>query len=259
MRLTDLAELLPTTGRGGAPTAEIEITGLTADSRKVAPGYLFAALPGTTHDGRAFIDDAVARGAVAVLAPPQTTLGAHERKVALLADANPRRCLARMAARFYGRQPRFVAAVTGTNGKTSVAAFTRQIWQRGGRTAASLGTLGAEPAHALAPGALTTPDPVDLQRYLAALHDEGCDHLALEASSHGLDQSRLDGVRIAAAAFTNLTRDHLDYHGSMEAYLAAKQRLFRELLAPCGTAVFSEERHAVTVSLAPSSTATYTE
>jgi len=218
-----------------------EIRGLTADSRAVERGFLFAALPGSRHDGRAFIAEAVARGAVAVLAPQGTALPEGAGAAALVSDDSPRRRLALMAARFYEVQPRSIAAVTGTNGKTSVASFTRQIWQRLGYRAASLGTLGLVPARPDAPKSLTTPDPVELHRCLAALARDGIDHLAMEASSHGLDQHRLDGVRVTAAAFTNVTRDHLDYHGSMAAYLAAKRRLFAELLAADGTAVLNAD------------------
>jgi len=229
----------------------IEISGLAVDSRKVAPGFLFAALPGSRADGRAFIDQAVARGAVAVLAPPGTALKPYDRPIQLVTDDNPRRRLAHMAARFYERQPDKIAAVTGTNGKTSVASFTRQIWQHLGHSAASLGTLGLSPPRADAPQSLTTPDPIELHRCLAALADDGIECLVVEASSHGLDQYRLDGVRVTAAAFTNLTRDHLDYHGGMAAYGQAKLRLFNELLASEGTAVvnadvpFGEEVRAV--------------
>jgi len=224
-----------------AALQNLEIRGLSADSRKIGPGYLFAALPGTQVDGRNFIDDALGRGAVAVLAEPGTVLDESERPVALITDENPRRRLALMAARFFKVQPKVIAAVTGTNGKTSVAEFTRQIWQHLGHKAASLGTLGLLPPHADAPASLTTPDPVDLHRCLDAIARDGVDHLAMEASSHGLDQFRLDGVRIGAAAFSNLSRDHLDYHGSEQAYLAAKLRLFGELLAPDGTAVLNAD------------------
>ncbi len=219
----------------------LDIRGLTADSRKVAPGYLFAALPGSRSDGRAFIGDAIARGAVAVLATPGTSLDAPDRPVALLTDDNPRRRLALMAARYFGRQPATIAAVTGTNGKTSVVEFARQIWIHLGQKAASLGTLGLQPPRPDAPISLTTPDPIDLHRCLAALAGDGIDHLAMEASSHGLDQYRLDGVEVRAAAFTNLSRDHLDYHGSPAAYLAAKQRLFGELVTPGGAAVLNAD------------------
>jgi UDP-N-acetylmuramoyl-L-alanyl-D-glutamate--2,6-diaminopimelate ligase len=219
----------------------VEISGLTADSRQVAAGYLFAALPGSRADGRDFIPQALEKGAAAVLAPegtvlPETPPG-EARTVALITDFNPRRRLALLAARFYGCQPETVAAVTGTNGKTSVASFTRQIWQALGQEAASLGTLGLQPPRADAPASLTTPDSVELHRCLATLARDHIDHVVLEASSHGLDQSRLDGVRVSAAAFTNLTRDHLDYHGTMEAYLAAKLRLFTGLLQDGGAAV----------------------
>ncbi len=217
--------------------AKVEISGLTADSREVAAGYLFAALPGSRADGRDFIPQALEQGAAAVLAPEGTVLPDSAKAVALITDTNPRRRLALLAARFYGCQPKTVAAVTGTNGKTSVASFTRQIWQALGHDAASLGTLGLQPPRPDAPASLTTPDSVELHRCLATLTRDHIDHVVLEASSHGLDQSRLDGVRVSAAAFTNLTRDHLDYHGTMEAYLAAKLRLFTELLVAGGTAV----------------------
>lgn len=224
-----------------AAPEQIEVLGLTADSRKVAEGYLFAAVPGARADGRAFIDKAVARGAVAVLAPEGTRLKDYGRPVLLICDQNPRRRLARMAATFYKRQPRRIVAVTGTNGKTSVASFTREIWMNLGLSAASLGTLGLVPPRADAPAALTTPDPVALMRCLDQLAAEDVQHLAIEASSHGLEQSRLDGVRLQAAAFTNLSRDHLDYHGTMAAYLAAKSRLFAELLPADGTAVINAD------------------
>lgn len=217
--------------------AEMEISGLTADSRQVAEGYLFAALPGSRVDGRDFIPQALAQGAAAVLAPEGTKLPTAAKSVALITDPNPRRRLALLAARFFERQPATAVTVTGTNGKTSVASFTIQIWQALGRDAASLGTLGLQPPRPDAPASLTTPDPVELHRCLASLARDRVDHVVLEASSHGLDQYRLDGIRVSAAAFTNLTRDHLDYHGTMEAYLAAKLRLFTELLQADGTAV----------------------
>jgi len=220
-------------GEGG-----IAIAGLTADSRAVRPGFLFAALPGARVDGRAFIAEAVARGAAAVLAPEGTAWPPAVPPRPLIEDADPRRRLALMAAAFHGAQPRTIAAVTGTNGKTSTADFLRQIWAglHAGR-AASLGTLGV-----VAPGweestGLTTPDPVSLAATLAALASAGIDHAAIEASSHGLDQRRLDGVRLSAAAFTTFTRDHLDYHGTMEAYLEAKLRLFDTLLPEGAPAV----------------------
>jgi UDP-N-acetylmuramoyl-L-alanyl-D-glutamate--2,6-diaminopimelate ligase len=216
-----------------------EVKGLTADSRRVCPGFLFAALPGSAYDGRDFIAQALERGAVAVLAPPGTRL--DDPRAVLLCDENPRRRLATLAARFFGRQPQRVAAVTGTNGKTSVARLTEQLWTRLDRFGASLGTLGLHGAGLDDPAALTTPDPVALHRTLAELADQGVSHLVMEASSHGLDQYRLDGVDIAAAAFTNLSQDHLDYHADVASYLAAKQRLFGELLASGGTAVLNAD------------------
>lgn len=222
--LSDLAPDLVT-----AADAGVAVTGLTADSRAVKPGYVFAGLAGSKADGARFVADAVAAGAVAVLldrvAEVPKGLG-----VPVLRDADPRRRLALMAAALYAPQPETVLAVTGTAGKTSVAAFTRQILEAAGRPAASLGTLGIVTAAGTRYGSLTTPDPVVLHRDLAALAREGIQHAVLEASSHGLDQRRLDGVRFAAAAFTNLGRDHMDYHPTVESYLAAKLRLFETLL-----------------------------
>jgi UDP-N-acetylmuramoyl-L-alanyl-D-glutamate--2,6-diaminopimelate ligase len=219
-----------------ASDGAVVIAGLTADSRAVMPGYLFAALPGAKADGSTFIGDAVARGAAAVLAPPGTAWPPAVPPRPMIEDADPRRRLALMAAAFHGAQPRCIAAITGTNGKTSTADFLRQIWSglHQGR-AASLGTLGlVAPGERGGPG-LTTPDPVALAATLARLARSGIDHAAIEASSHGLDQRRLDGVRLAAGAFTTFTRDHLDYHGGMAAYLDAKLRLFDTLL-PLGVA-----------------------
>ncbi|NKB49447.1 MAG: UDP-N-acetylmuramoyl-L-alanyl-D-glutamate--2,6-diaminopimelate ligase [Alphaproteobacteria bacterium] len=221
---------------------DVQITGLTADSRQVEPGYLFAALPSATQgsgsDGRAYIGDALARGAVAVLAQPGTVV---DDSAQLVVDENPRRQLAHLAARFYQRQPKTVAAVTGTNGKSSVVGFTRQIWSHLGLSTASIGTLGIDADGWDTGPSLTTPDPVALHRTLAALAEAGVNHLAIEASSHGLDQNRLDGVNIAAAAFTNLTRDHLDYHQTEAQYFAAKARLFEQLLPADGTAVLNAD------------------
>lgn len=205
------------------------ITGLTADSRTVEPGFLFAALPGVQANGRTFIADAVARGAVAVLAPPGTLVPQGAR---LIAADDPRGALARLAAQFYGAQPETIAAVTGTNGKTSTVQFARQLWEFEGLNAAALGTLE---------GAMTTPDPVALHARLVELACGGVTHLALEASSHGLDQRRLDGVRIAAAGFTNLTRDHLDYHATLDNYRCSKLRLFNELLPEGAPAVINAD------------------
>ena len=219
----------------------MDIVGLTCDSREVEPGFLFAALPGTRTDGRAFIAEAVRRGAAAVLGPPGTELDLGEAVLPLLIDENPRRRFALMAARYYGQQPATVVAVTGTNGKTSVVSFVRQIWEGLGRTAASVGTLGIAAPDMASPGSLTTPDPVALHRNLSNLALRGVDCLALEASSHGLAQYRLDGIDMAAAAFTNLSRDHLDYHGSFEAYLGAKLRLFSEVMDADGIAVLNAD------------------
>ncbi len=235
MRLSEL------TGGGGAAAQtsvpDIDIIGLTADSREVRPGFLFAALPGAKADGRAFIDEAITKGAVAILAPP--TVRPHDigAGIELLTDPLPRRRLAHFAARFHQGQPDTIAAVTGTNGKTSVTNFVHQIWQQMGHRSAALGTLGLTAPGWDAGAGLTTPDPVRLHESLNLLKQNGINHLAIEASSHGLDQYRLDGVRIAAAAFTNLSRDHLDYHETMDAYLDSKLRLFSELLRDGGTAV----------------------
>ena len=247
-----LLELLDGTANrradGRAPwPRDLEIAGLSADSRAIKPGFLFAALPGSQADGRAFVPQALANGAVAVLGPPGIGDADATEHVAFIEDENPRRRLALLAARFFGQQPETVAAVTGTNGKTSVAVFTRQIWAHLGKQAASLGTLGIAGPDFEHIGALTTPDPIALQSDLADLAKRGVDHLAMEASSHGLEQFRLDGVRVKAAAFTNLSRDHLDYHGSMDAYLAAKLRLFSELLDADGIAVVNADSDAAAV------------
>lgn len=240
-----LNELLARCGLPDGP--EVEITGLTADSRAVRPGFLFAALPGARADGARFIPDALAGGAAAVLAPPDAPWPATA-KAARLASPEPRRMLALLAAAFHGAQPTHVVAVTGTNGKTSTVEFLRRMLAGAGLRAASLGTLGLAAPGFPAGESLTTPDPVALHATLAALHAAGVTHLAMEASSHGLDQRRLDGVRLAGAAFTNLTRDHLDYHGGMDAYRAAKLRLFDTLL-PAGTpAVLHTEMEARTLA-----------
>ncbi|MGB8273822.1 MAG: UDP-N-acetylmuramoyl-L-alanyl-D-glutamate--2,6-diaminopimelate ligase [Alphaproteobacteria bacterium] len=229
-------------GRGPEPS-EVEITGLTADSRQARPGYLFAALAGTKARGTDFIGDALARGVAAVLVPRDFDCDSAfpSRAVPFVSDDNPRRRFALMAARFFGAQPETIAAVTGTNGKTSVAVFTRQIWERMGHRAACVGTLGLVAPGVERPGALTTPDPVALHQMLADLAGDGVDHLAMEASSHGLDQYRLDGVRVRAAGFTNLSRDHLDYHRDMDSYLKAKMRLFGEIMTPPGAAVLNAD------------------
>jgi len=239
-----LADLIgPETPLDNPPTAATDIVALTADSRQVAPGALFAAFPGSTVDGRGFIAAAAAAGAAAVLTTRDGDF--PDLDIPILRSADPRRALALMAARFYRRQPATTVAVTGTSGKTSVADFTRQIFTALGHNAASVGTIGVVTPDGAAYGSLTTPDPVTLAARLAELADQGITHLAFEASSHGLDQRRLDGIRIAAAAFTNLGRDHLDYHPTVADYLAAKLRLFDTLLQPNGTAVInSDDAHA---------------
>ena len=218
---------------------DIDIRGLTADSRAVEPGYLFAAILGEANDGGSFIPEALARGAAALLASPDVTI--EGTGLPILRDRNVRRGLALMAARFHPRQPDTVVAVTGTNGKTSVVAFVRQIWELMGLRAASLGTVGLVAPDMDEPVAHTTPDPVALHAVLAKLANGGVTHLALEASSHGLKQCRLDGVRFAAGAFTNLSRDHLDYHADVEDYFEAKARLFAELLLPGASAVINTD------------------
>jgi len=221
------------------PQAEaIAVGGLAVDSRAVRPGDLFFALAGSKTDGSRFIDAAIASGAVAI-AGEQAPSG--ERRVPFVVTPNPRRALALAAARFYPKQPTTIAAVTGTSGKTSVAAFTRQIWQELGHASASIGTIGLVSPKRTVYGSLTTPDPIALHRQLDEITRDGVTHLAFEASSHGLDQYRLDGVRIAAGGFTNLTRDHMDYHPDVAHYLGAKLRLFRDLVMDGGAAVISAD------------------
>ncbi|MDO8381108.1 UDP-N-acetylmuramoyl-L-alanyl-D-glutamate--2,6-diaminopimelate ligase [Phenylobacterium sp.] len=222
------------------------IEGVTADSRKVKPGFLFAALPGSKADGLAFVPSAVAAGAAAVIA----TAEAPGVDVPFVVTSDPRRAYALAAAAFWKVQPATVVAVTGTNGKTSVAAFCRQIFNAGGHRAASMGTLGVYATGPdgfeaqLTPPGLTTPDAADVAELMSRLVELGVTHLALEASSHGVDQRRLDGARIAAAGFLNLTQDHLDYHVTMEAYRDAKLRLFTTLLPRGGTAVLNADSDA---------------
>ncbi len=237
-----MAMLLSELAGGAVPPGlgRVEITGLTSDSREVAPGYLFAALPGTQVDGAKFIGQAIAAGAAAILGPKTLPPGIGG-SVPVLREDNPRKALALMAARFAGHQPETVVAVTGTNGKTSVAAFVHQIWNSLGLKAASMGTTGIVGPTGVQTLVHTTPEPVALHEVLDDLERQGVTHLALEASSHGLQQNRLDGVRIAAGAFTNLTRDHLDYHANFDEYFAAKMRLFDELLAPGAAAVINAD------------------
>lgn len=222
------------------------ITGVTADSRKVRPGFLFAALPGSQVDGRSFIPGAIAAGAAAILAPEDV----QDLPVPAAHAGDLRRAYALAAAAFWRDQPATCVAVTGTNGKTSVAGFCRQIYARLGYKAASMGTLGVVvsapgvPDQQITPPGLTTPDAADVAEMMARLAADGVTHLAVEASSHGVDQRRLDGVRLAAAGFTNFTQDHLDYHGTMGCYRAAKLRLFETLLPRGQTAVLNADSDA---------------
>jgi UDP-N-acetylmuramoyl-L-alanyl-D-glutamate--2,6-diaminopimelate ligase len=221
------------------PQAEaVDVRGLSVDSRAVKPGDLFFAVAGSKTDGSRFVDSAIQAGAVAVAGDHAPPGGA---RVPFVVTSNPRRALALAAARFYPRQPATIAAVTGTSGKTSVAAFARQIWERLGHASASIGTIGLVSPKRTVYGSLTTPDAIALHKQLDEITGDGVTHLAFEASSHGLDQFRLDGVRIAAGGFTNLTRDHMDYHPDEAHYLAAKLRLFRDLVAPDGAAVISAD------------------
>ena len=231
-----LRDVLPADATIETRNADIDVGGVSADTRAIKRGDIFVAIAGGKVDGLDFISAALAAGAVAVVAEraPDKPLPAD---VGFAKVGNARRALALMAARFFPRQPRTIAAITGTSGKTSVAAFTRQIWTAEGHRAASIGTIGIVSPRGETYGSLTTPDPVALHRSLDALAADGVTHLAIEASSHGLDQYRLDGLRITAGAFTNITRDHLDYHPSFEAYLAAKLRLFEALVEPDGAVV----------------------
>lgn len=228
MKLGSLADILP----GGGPSLnDVKISGLSSDSRQVTAGNLFFALAGTKTDGAAFATDAASRGAAAIVAGKGAV--GSDIGVPVIEVDDPRRALACAAARFFRLQPEVMVAVTGTSGKTSVASFTRQIWEPAGKAAASIGTTGV-----IAPGRddygeLTTPDPISLHGLLKELAEAGVTHAAMEASSHGLDQRRLDGVRLAAGGFTNLGRDHMDYHPTVEHYHQSKMRLF-EVLLPKG-------------------------
>ncbi|WP_438382047.1 UDP-N-acetylmuramoyl-L-alanyl-D-glutamate--2,6-diaminopimelate ligase [Asaia sp. BMEF1] len=225
-----------------------EISGITADSRLVAPGMIFAALPGVAQDGARFIPQAVAQGAAALLLPEGSAFPAG-LAVPCITVPTPRHDLAVIARLLAGPQPGRIAAITGTNGKSSAADFLRQLWSLGGNASASIGTLGLiSDIPVAAPPPLTTPDAVSLVESLARLKAAGVDHVALEASSHGLDQHRLDGVSLSAGGFSNLTRDHLDYHGTMEAYRTAKLRLFADLLPEGAIAALNADMDAETVA-----------
>jgi UDP-N-acetylmuramoyl-L-alanyl-D-glutamate--2,6-diaminopimelate ligase len=234
--------LIELMGNGMSQLADRDIVGLTADSRLVEPGYLFAALPSSVAessiDGADFVPEAIRRGAVALLGPPGLA-GSLKASVDIpvIEDAEPRSRLSQLAARFFADQPETIVAVTGTAGKSSIVEFVRQIWVALGRSGGSLGTLGVNSAPLRRKLAHTTPDPVILHEALRDLAAAGVDRLALEASSHGLEQRRLDWVRVIVAAFTNLSRDHLDYHADEEAYFQAKLHLFKVVMAPGGTAV----------------------
>ena len=239
MRLDELTrQKLP-----DANMAAVDICGLSADSRTVQPGYLFAALAGVEADGRSFVGQAIENGAAAILTQEPMVAG-----VPVVTSDNPRRDLALMAARFFEAQPPHIAAITGTNGKTSSAIFLRQLFAAAGHKAASLGTLGidmgGEGDGLEAMLDHTTPEPVRLHAALRDLVAHQVTHVAMEASSHGLAQFRLDGVQLSLAGFTNLSRDHLDYHSGPEAYAAAKQRLFTDILAADGTAVITMTHEA---------------
>jgi UDP-N-acetylmuramoyl-L-alanyl-D-glutamate--2,6-diaminopimelate ligase len=230
------------TAQGGR---DAQISGLSVDSRKTRPGHLFAALPGSRMHGADFIQYALRMGAAAVLTDREGVALARDvlddnRDVALVVAEDPRAALAFAAALFYGRQPETMVAVTGTNGKTSVATFTRQIWDLLGLEAVNIGTTGVEGSYS-APSAHTTPEPITLHELLADMAAHGVTHAAMEASSHGLDQRRLDGVRLAAAGFTNFTQDHLDYHESFDAYFEAKAGLFTRVLPDDGVAVINTD------------------
>jgi len=223
VKLRDIAEV----------DSDSEVTGFAIDHRKVARGSVFGAFTGAMFNGEDFISDAVDRGAVAVVARPEAPV----ERVPLLADPEPRRLFAELAAKFYAPYPETVVAVTGTNGKTSTVEMTRQIWRMSGHRSASIGTLGVTTSDEQVKTGLTTPDIVTFLSNMAGLKRMGISHAAYEASSHGLDQHRCEGVPLAAAAFTNFSRDHLDYHQTMDAYFEAKMRLFEELLPPGRPAV----------------------
>ncbi len=209
------------------------VTGFAIDHRKIAPGTVFGAFEGTAFNGEDFIDEAINAGAIAVVARPEAAV----RGAVHIAEANPRQAFARLAAQFFQPFPAHVAAVTGTNGKTSTAELTRQLWRMAGHNAASIGTLGITTASDQAKTGLTTPDIVTFLANMSGLAREGISHAIFEASSHGLSQYRSEGVPVSVAAFTNLSRDHLDYHGTMEAYFEAKMRLFDEVVDESGCAV----------------------
>ena len=220
---------------------DLAITGLCTDSRAVTAGNLFIAVPGTVADGRTYINEAVAKGAVAVVVEDGTDLAVYPSSVTYVTVPHVRMTLCAMANSYYPRQPQTIAAVTGTSGKTSTVQFTRDLWQQAGHKAASLGTLGLITPDTKRYGSLTTPDPITLHKTLDEITAQGVTHAAMEASSHGIELNRLDQVHISLGAFTNLSRDHLDYHKSMESYFAAKLRLFTTIIKRGGTAVLNAD------------------
>ena len=228
-----LGPLAAAAGLDAGTASDAQVTGFAIDHRKVAPGTVFGAFQGTVVNGEDFIPSAVSAGAVAVVARPEAAVvgAAH------IADPEPRRIFARLAAQYFRPVPQTIVAVTGTNGKTSTVEMTRQIWRMCGERAASIGTLGVTTPDESVSTGLTTPDIVTFLSNMAGLAREGVTHVAYEASSHGLSQYRNEGLAVSAAAFTNLSRDHLDYHADMEDYFAAKMRLFGEVVSDGGTAV----------------------
>ncbi|MDE3037435.1 MAG: UDP-N-acetylmuramoyl-L-alanyl-D-glutamate--2,6-diaminopimelate ligase, partial [Pseudomonadota bacterium] len=239
--LSELFEAVPEKLAYPGQAAALSIAGITSDSRQAGKGFLFAALRGERSDGAQFIAQAEAAGAVAVLCDKDAVVTGTD--IAVIRAENPRRALSHIAARFYGSQPAHIAAITGTDGKTSTADFFRQFWHHLGRKSVSIGTLGvlSGAGEMLSPGSHTTPDPVQLHELLANLSDKKIEYVGMEASSHGLDQYRIDGVNLEAAAFTNIARDHLDYHKTETAYFSAKARLFSELLPEGKTAVLNQD------------------
>lgn len=234
MKLSELLNI----GHNGA---DIEIFGIAADSREVKRGYLFVALPGLIYNGADFIDDAIDAGASAILSIPKykNNNNNNNNAVVWITNKYPSKIFPKIVSKFFNLQPENIAAVTGTNGKTSVSLFTQQIWEKLDIKAASLGTLGIQSDNYQKYTGLTTPDPIMIHRSLSDLYNLGVNHVVIEASSHGLDQRRLDGLNISASAFTNLTHDHLDYHKTEAEYLNAKKRLFSDLMRPSSTAVIN--------------------
>lgn len=237
MKLGDLFDL-----PHGHAGADLEVSGLCSDSRKVKAGDVFAALSGTLSDGRTFVDQAVKAGAIAILAEE----GLVDPGIPVVVVDNARAALSKAASRFYPRQPGTIIAITGTNGKSSTVDFLRQIWTHAGRAAASVGTLGAIGPKGRIDLGFTTPDPISLHATLQGLADDGITHIAMESSSHALDQRRMHGVRLSAGGFSNLTQDHLDYHHTMDGYREAKLRLFNDLLAQGQPAIVNADAKEAT-------------